>query len=465
MDAAADAVFQGGNRPAPQTETSPNAWWRTLLHRWLIEYNPLYLLSAALVLTGVILLSEGIAHRPTLLGKLGVAGIAEIYSWLLIAGAAALTRAGLRRPAVMLALLAVLYQGDLTLHTETCTYLGAAGGCAAVVWLVSFIAKLRVIAWAVRVRLSASAVGVPTLGAFGLALLPQWFHHVDVHVMTWLAAVWGFAVFGAGLWTARRVQSEAYLDDWGTTVLRRSLWASWGIWAGLLLIHVAFWASEGRIMLLPLVPVAGLLATRWIKHELPVWLTVAASLGVAALLAPWFLWIASMLAGATLLIRTRRYVRKVAPTSAERTPSSPYRTPAPEAEPRSCPLPRRVQFVAAPKQETLRLYYGALFALYLALATAPWTLGTWAGHSIALDVALTAATVVFVWRWRAVSAVLGPIAVWVHLAGRSGLVSAPETRAEWGVTAVVLGVVLLVGSVGATLALRHTRDAAKERRG
>ena len=51
----------------------------------------------------------------------------------------------------------------------------------------------------------------------------------------------------------------------------------------------------------------------------------------------------------------------------------------------------------------------------------------------------------------------------MHLAGRSGLVTAPEASAEWGVTAVVLGFVLLVGSVGASLALRHTRDAAKER--
>src|SRR5215471_429980 len=109
---------------------------RRLLHRWFVEYNPLYIVSAALVLRGVNLLS----HAVNL--QLGVPAIVELYAWTLIGGAAFLYRVGLRRPAVMLSLLAVVYQGDLTLHTETCAYLGWTGVIASGVWLASFALKL-----------------------------------------------------------------------------------------------------------------------------------------------------------------------------------------------------------------------------------------------------------------------------------------------------------------------------------
>ena len=56
----------------------------------------------------------------------------------------------LRRPAVLLALLTVLYQGDLTLHTETCAYLGGVGIFASVAWLAMFVAKLYALAWALK---------------------------------------------------------------------------------------------------------------------------------------------------------------------------------------------------------------------------------------------------------------------------------------------------------------------------
>jgi hypothetical protein len=141
--------------------------WRRLFHRWFIEYNPLYLLSAALVLRGVNLLSMGLVRAGHLYAVLGGPAVAEVYAWALIAGAAILTRVGLRRPAVLLALIAVLYQGDLTLHTETCAYLGWVGWLASITWLVSFAAKLRALAWAMRLRVSRTAYLVPLLGAVG----------------------------------------------------------------------------------------------------------------------------------------------------------------------------------------------------------------------------------------------------------------------------------------------------------
>ena len=43
-----------------------DTYWRRLLHRWLVEYNPLYLLSATLVLGGMILTSRGLAREGSL---------------------------------------------------------------------------------------------------------------------------------------------------------------------------------------------------------------------------------------------------------------------------------------------------------------------------------------------------------------------------------------------------------------
>jgi len=78
---------QGGADPRATTEDS-SRYWRRLLHRWLIEYNPLYLLSAMLVLGGMILTSQGLARQSSLYGPLGVAAIAELYALALIGGAA-----------------------------------------------------------------------------------------------------------------------------------------------------------------------------------------------------------------------------------------------------------------------------------------------------------------------------------------------------------------------------------------
>ena len=120
---------------ATNASPDPNAdFWRKLLHRWLVQYNPLYLLSASLCLAGMILCSRGLAHGGSAHGELVVALIAEVYAGALIGGAALLTRIGQRRPAVMLALITALYQCDLTLHTEASACLGSVGVAASAVW-------------------------------------------------------------------------------------------------------------------------------------------------------------------------------------------------------------------------------------------------------------------------------------------------------------------------------------------
>jgi hypothetical protein len=93
-----------GDAEIPANEP-PSATQR-LLHRWFVEYNPFYLLSAMLVLVGM----TALAHAAAQAGS-GEGAIGEVYAFSLIAGAALLVRIRQRRPAVMLGLLTVVYQG------------------------------------------------------------------------------------------------------------------------------------------------------------------------------------------------------------------------------------------------------------------------------------------------------------------------------------------------------------------
>ena len=211
---------------AHETETEAE-FWRPLLHRWFVEYNPLYLASSLLVLAGLTLVSRS-TGAPTLEGELDVVAIvAELYAFALIGGAWLLTRIGLRRPAVLLALLAVLYQADLTLLTERSAYLGLGGEVAVVVWLGVFAGKLVALAAALRLKLSRSALAVPMFGALAVAVLPHLLDGEDSSRRSAVALV-TFAVLAAGLWTRREVTSAEVLDAWGEKVLRRSLRAALG---------------------------------------------------------------------------------------------------------------------------------------------------------------------------------------------------------------------------------------------
>jgi len=250
---------------------------RRLLHRWFVEYNPLYIVSAALVLRGVNLLS----HVVNL--ELGVPAIVELYAWALIAGAALLYRVGLRRPAVLLSLLAVVYQCDLTLHTETCAYMGTTGMLASMVWLASFALKLFALAKAMRLRVARSAFAAPILGAAMLVVVPRVVQFADARTGGVIASSALFFVLASGLWTSRTIESRHALNEWGQTVLRRASLAIWSIWTVAFVVHVAFLFTQRTMDPSALVPLPFVLATRFVRRETWVWLLF----GAAVAIAPW----------------------------------------------------------------------------------------------------------------------------------------------------------------------------------
>lgn len=94
--------------------------------------------SAALVLVGEFLLSRGLAVTGGQVAELWFTGVTELYQGLLLGSAALLYRLGLRRPAVLLALLAAVYLGDLTLQTGISPLLGTVGVVASLVWFARF---------------------------------------------------------------------------------------------------------------------------------------------------------------------------------------------------------------------------------------------------------------------------------------------------------------------------------------
>lgn len=433
---------------------SERPFLHALLHRWFVQYNPLYLLSAVLVLVGLTLVDDGLAHDASAVSHLAVAGITELYAFALIAGAAVLTRLGLRRPAVFVALIAVLYQGDLVLGTESQALFGSAGALATLGWLVVFAAKLHALAWALRLRLSASASAVPLFGATGLALIPHLSRRLDAQALTLTVAAWLFALFAAGLWTTRRVTSRDPLDAWGRTVLRRSLRATWAIWSALALGHVLFWTHQYGLRRDVLAPIALLLATRWIACERRVLASIVVTLGYVATSSPDLFSETALMAAAVLTLHALRKPRNPG-DAVSSPPRDHYRGAAIPAQPE----PFETSFTPSVGAALIRQLAWAGYALHLAAWTASWSGDAWPAHVVPLDATLALAVALVVWRTR-VHVVTAPLlAGALHWGIQARVVRAPQSVLQWGVSCVAAGFGLLLAAVAISVRLSRTRRA------
>ncbi len=96
---------------------SVESGWRARVHRAFVEYNPLYFASALCILAGVFLVAHELP-RDAFASKFGIVASTEGYQLLLIAAAAVLLRAGLRRPAVILGLTCLVFMLDVAMNSE-----------------------------------------------------------------------------------------------------------------------------------------------------------------------------------------------------------------------------------------------------------------------------------------------------------------------------------------------------------
>jgi len=420
-------------------------FWRRLFHHWFVEYNPLYLLSACCALIGVNELSAGLSH--SVYSWLAVAAVAELYAWALVASAAFLMRAEQRRPAVMLTLLIAIYQCDPTLHTETCAYMGNAGALAGAAWLTSFIAKFSVLASAMRVRLSRSALGVAAFGALGVLVFPLLLRQLSPVTMSSLVALWIFALFVWSLWGSPRITSVVALDAWAQRVLKRSVRAIWGICAALTIAHVWFWSSEFELRYGLAVPITLLLSTRWMPRESSAWLAVAAALLCGFMMPPLLATVACM-AAFTLALRALRKPSELAADEQEALGAG------------LDPHARAARFNLAPRFERLRLLIGSASLGYLSLWTLGWSGGALPGHAFWLDSSLSVVLLAMVWSFRAYVALVPLALSYLHLGVQSGTLSLPRTRAQWGLSEVGLGFALLATAVLTSWQSKRDRPAA-----
>lgn len=431
----------------------------TLLYRWFVQYNPLYLVSAALVLHGVITLSQSLSGTG-LLGQLGITTIAEVYAWALIGSAAVLVRIGLRRPAVMLMLIAALYQCDLTLHCATCPWLDGTGLIASVVWLVSFGAKLRALAWALQLSLSRSAMGVAMAGALGVAGLPWIVKAAPDALAGDILVAWTFGLFAAALWTHRRVDSKVALDEWGRTVAHRCFRAIWGGWAVMAVLHVLFLAGHHPqpIAITPWLFAIVLLGTRKIESEVAAWGVVLATVAYAGLSAPAHLAVTAAMAAAVLTLRALRQPTLRAAEQSMPAPVDPYRI---EAVPTVPPRPE-LRFTPALRGEMLRLLSGAAGLAYLAIWTHGWGGGPWPGHVLPLDLALVATGVVVAWSTRTAAPLSPGFLTCLHWVIAARVIPMPKTATHQALAHVVAGFILLLASLGVSVwwSRRRTRSAS-----
>lgn len=474
-------------RAAPSTtsasplEPDASRYWRDLFHLWFVRYNPLYLVSAMLVLAGLNLVSKGLASEGSLAGPLAVGLVAEVYAAALIGGAALLTRAGQRRPAVLLALVALVYQGDLTLHTETCSVLGLLGAGLSALWLAVFVAKLVALAWALRVRVAKRALLAATAGALGLAFLPRALAEAGADRAGTLLALF---VFGLGVLLPRDLAASvsprpgAELDAWGRLVLRRTVLAAWALWATLLALHVAFWASETPIAVARVLPALVALVLARQPREARVWAIAGGALLLVAVARPTQLSGVAALVAMTLALRA--FTRLRTPVAADAPlddDGSPYRARGhargewDEQDPRDERDQRgrgRVEIVEvlAPvsAEERLRLLTGALAATYVAQWTGGW--GAWQGgalppHHLLVDLVFLAAAAALAWRLRGRLVLVFASAVVGHGLLAAGLVPRPHSLVGWGVSALALGFLLLFGSIGVSYALPRRGAGAR----
>ena len=435
-------------------DAAPDAgasYTRRLLHRWLVEYNPLYLLSAALVLTGTFLCSRGLAGEESAYGPLGVAAVAEIYAACLIGGAALLMRIDQRRPAVMLALLTVLYQWDLTLHTERGPYLGA---WAAAAWLVLFVAKLHGLAWAMKIRFSRSATASAIVAGAGLAFFPIHLPDLGARGAGALVAVWVFAL--VSLLATARVTSRVPLEGWPATVLQRAARASGILSVMLVAGHVIFWSSQWSLRLTTLVLVVPFLLVRSMRREARVWAVVLGTLALVGVTTPAAFSFTALLAAAALGLRalSPTIEPEHVPSQAAARPEPPYRASVASTPPEAPEVTTTVVPVTVDRGAKQRLLVGAVFASYLAVWTMGWSSGPWPAHVLALDLGLTAMVIAAAWKARVRIALAPLLGSYAHFVLQAGLVPAPRSLVEWGASAMGLGFVLLLGSLATSYRLR-----------
>ena len=427
-------------------ESPPSDTPSSLLHRWGVEYNPLYLASAALVLGGIWLLSREAARHETLIGTLGVGGLAEAYSFALIGSAGILLRIGQKRSAAMLGLIATAYLGDLTMHTETSVFLGEVGIVASAGWWAIFTLKLVLLMRALGIRASRGLVPLLALGAFVVAALPHLLVLSSPIARRELTSV---MVLGIALLAALLRPSLSLLDeDAGDDIrVRRSLRAALGGLALVALLHVAYWGAMFRFGVSPLLALVPILVVPSARSEKRI-VQILALFGFVVVLSGASTFAGLLGAGLSLALAARR--ARECPEAEPEVTGGPYR------EGRADP-PRAPRGVVA-RGARARLLSLSWFTLAASAAVLEARAFGSPGWGYGVSAALLAVAFARIGGTRWIASPLGLVGL--YFAWPHHEVIKPRTHVEWGILATFGGFALL-----ATALMMSVWIARRERRG
>jgi hypothetical protein len=245
------------NNPSKKI-TFSNNYINQLFYKWFVKYNPLYFISALCFVFGVLLVSRGMHKIYWIDGQIILTAVIESYEILLLAGSYILYRkVSQNRPAIILALLNIIFLFDCTFQTEHISTLGYLGGFSTLIWLLLFIVKLKILMWIFQLKLPVIGFTVPILAAIGIVGTPYLLDYTNldkslIHLaITWYGVVLAVLV----LWFRPAVVSKDKLDPQGKVILLRISNAAWLIWGGLYLYHIISWVGVFDIVI-PLANVA-----------------------------------------------------------------------------------------------------------------------------------------------------------------------------------------------------------------
>lgn len=217
---------------------------RRLLHQGFVQYNPLYFLSALCFLGGVAVVSHAFSSLKIEDEFMSLSAVVQAYELALIAAAAFLYRLpGQRRPAVILALLALFLLFDPTNQIEALSTLRSG---AWLWWALLVPVKLAMLTRAVRVRASLGVWAAVATGALVVAASPVvMVGHAENPGGVHAFVVLGGACVGALARASRpRIVSVDRLDDWGRVVLSRATRAFGALATAAYVQHAAVWAFQ-----------------------------------------------------------------------------------------------------------------------------------------------------------------------------------------------------------------------------
>ncbi|MHC5079617.1 MAG: hypothetical protein ACYTHN_11390 [Planctomycetota bacterium] len=372
------------------------------LETWFVQYNPLYFFSVLCVLTGVYFVSRGFEEMGWKLGEFILTDIVQAYEFLVIAGAALLSRvARQKRPAVILGLLEVFLLFDSTLRTEALAAVGWPGIVGSALWWLLVPSKLLVLIWIFQLRFRFSLFLPPLAALWVIAFGPHIFTAVDADPVTiHLLLTWTGVLIAAFVVLLRpKLSSSVPLDAWGRFVLRRCNRAVGWIWGGLFLIHLGAWMVQFNVELT-------------FSHAAPFLLLLPLVLGLEKEVWAW-----AFGAGAVAV---------------------------------ALPLPATVAATAlaagillalwAIREGTPRLWIGIVLALYLAASSLTWEAWPFPGPFLLPTLAATSVLALMGFFLRMPSAALTCLGLWLPYAK----ILAPQSRIELGILLLATGFVALV---------------------